>query len=147
MRTMTSHAGIRRLPVVAALACPLLLSGCGSDEPATTASSEPTTSLEISVSEDGTTDTQAWSLTCGPTGGTHPAPEDACAFLAETSTDPFAPVSPDMMCTEIYGGPQTARVTGQWEGEEVDAEFSRTNGCEIARWDAALPLLVETGGA
>ena len=51
------------------------------------------------------------------------------------------------MCTEIYGGPQTATVTGTFRGEPVSAEFSRTNGCEIARWDGHVALLVETGGA
>ena len=61
--------------------------------------------------------------------------------------EPFAPVPSDQACTEIYGGPQTARVTGTFRGEPVDAEFDRTNGCEISRWDAYVDLLVERGGA
>ena len=51
------------------------------------------------------------------------------------------PVPADQMCTQIYGGPETATVRGTWQGERVDASFSRQNGCEIARWDAAAGLL------
>jgi hypothetical protein len=39
------------------------------------------------------------------------------------------------MCTQIYGGPQEALVTGTFGGRRVWARFSRRNGCEIARWN------------
>ena len=45
------------------------------------------------------------------------------------------------MCTQQYGGPATARVTGTWQGQHVDATFDRTNGCEIARWNTLRPVL------
>jgi hypothetical protein len=48
------------------------------------------------------------------------------------------------MCTMLYGGPATAHVTGTWAGRPVDARFDRADGCEIARWDALVPLLPET---
>ena len=32
------------------------------------------------------------------------------------------------------------------DGAPVSAELSRVNGCEISRWDALLPVLVEPGG-
>lgn len=57
-----------------------------------------------------------------------------CGHLARLS-GPFAPVPPDVACTEIYGGPQTAEVRGTYRGRRVAARFNRTNGCEIARWD------------
>ena len=46
---------------------------------------------------------------------------------------PFGPVSRDAMCTEQYGGPQQALVTGRFEGHSVWAMFSATNGCQISR--------------
>jgi hypothetical protein len=49
--------------------------------------------------------------------------------------DPFAPVPKNVACTEIYGGPQVARVRGVFRGRRVRAGFDRTNGCEIARWN------------
>jgi len=48
---------------------------------------------------------------------------------------------PTTACTEIFGGPERARVRGTLRGEPVSAEFSRVNGCEINRWDAVAPLL------
>jgi len=47
----------------------------------------------------------------------------------------------DRMCTQIYGGPQTARVTGTIDGERVDRRFTRTNGCEVADFERAAALL------
>jgi hypothetical protein len=51
------------------------------------------------------------------------------------------PVAPNVACTEIYGGPATARVRGTLAGKAVDARFDRTNGCEIARWERNRALL------
>ncbi len=48
---------------------------------------------------------------------------------------------PDQMCTEIYGGPDAARVTGRIEGSAVDATISRSDGCGIADWDLLLSLV------
>ena len=45
------------------------------------------------------------------------------------------------VCTDIFGGPQTATVEGTIRGKAVSARFARRNGCEIARWEAASPLL------
>jgi hypothetical protein len=59
----------------------------------------------------------------------------------------FAPVPKNVACTEIYGGPQTARVIGAVKGNRVWASLSRTNGCEISRWDRLSPWLLPTGGA
>jgi hypothetical protein len=78
----------------------------------------------------------------------HPAPEAACAALKENA----ALLSPEtggtaQVCTEQYGGPQTATVTGVVDGVPVEAEFSRTNGCEISAWDAAKDVLGAAGGA
>ena len=40
-----------------------------------------------------------------------------------------------------FGGPETATIKGTIRGQEVDASFSRSDGCEIARWDKVKPLL------
>src|SRR5262245_31811384 len=92
------------------------------------------TSLDISVSlRDKEAPTKEWTLRC-PDGGTLPSPEQACERLDQLD-DPFAPVPKDVACTQVYGGPQIATVTGTFRGEPVDARFSRTDGCEIERWD------------
>lgn len=110
-----------------------------------TATTGENTSLTIVVTASPDSVEQTYTLVCDPAGGDHPDPAAACRAL-DRLKDPFAPVPPDTMCTEIYGGPQTATVTGTFRGEPVDAEFSRTDGCQIARWDAHAALLVESGG-
>jgi len=47
----------------------------------------------------------------------------------------------DRVCTQIYGGPETARVSGTIDGEKVDRRFERTNGCAIADFNRAGELL------
>ncbi|MFV2119718.1 SSI family serine proteinase inhibitor [Streptomyces sp. Act-28] len=76
--------------------------------------------------------------------GNHPRADRACARLTALSEDgrnPFAPVPQGRMCTQQYGGPATARITGTWHGRRIDARFARTNGCEIARWESLQPVL------
>jgi len=81
------------------------------------------------------------TLTCtDPVSGDVPDPAAACAHLRQEA-EPFAPLAPDLVCTEQYGGPQTARVTGRWAGADVDLQLSRSNGCRISQWDRLGPLL------
>ncbi|NJP68379.1 SSI family serine proteinase inhibitor [Streptomyces spiramenti] len=97
---------------------------------------EPETRLVISVSENGElSDARETTLTCNPAGGEHSAPQAACDELDAAGAAVLSPVSRTSVCTQMYGGPETARVTGVWAGQPVDAEFSRTNGCEMHRWD------------
>ncbi len=58
----------------------------------------------------------------------------------------FAPVPADTACAEIYGGPATARVDGVLDGKPLHTTFSRTNACEIERWDRASELLGRVPG-
>ncbi|MFP5311915.1 MAG: serine protease inhibitor, partial [Actinomycetes bacterium] len=61
----------------------------------------------------------------------------------------LAPEAPGtaQACTQQYGGPQTAAVTGVVDGVAVDSTFARTNGCEISAWNAAKDVLGSAGGA
>ncbi|MFG2417928.1 SSI family serine proteinase inhibitor [Streptomyces sp. NPDC048448] len=105
--------------------------------------------LTVTVRHLGDTDGRTYELRCHPAGGSHPTPEQACETLDRRTTwgkDPFAPVAPGTLCTMLYGGPATAHVTGTWAGWPVDARFDRADGCQIARWDALVPLLPDTGG-
>lgn len=103
----------------------------------------PTTSLEISVTPGGEAPTKIWTLRCPSGGGTLPDAANACEQLAQID-DPFAPVPKDTACTQVYGGPQEADVTGTYRGRPVNAHFDRGNGCEIARWDK-VAFLFPTG--
>ena len=64
-----------------------------------------------------------------------------CLAVAEIDVDALGPVSPDTACTELFGGPDIVSLEGTIEGEDVDVDLTRANGCEIERFDAAVPLL------
>lgn len=132
----------------------MLLGGCGGASEDAVVPQAPATETqggivdtELTVTVDqGDGKTETWTLTCDPTGGTHPDAAKACAALAAKGEQAMPPVKPDMMCTQIYGGDQTATITGRWKGDAVNASFSRKNGCEISRWDALEGLLPGAAG-
>lgn len=127
---------MRILGVFAAALAALVL-GCGDAGSATSG-----TSLTVTVWPQGREEGAAkrWTLRCNPVGGTHPSARRACARLASLD-EPFAPVPRDAVCTQVYGGPQEALVTGTYRGDSVWARFNRKNGCQIARWNRHVPLL------
>ncbi len=112
--------------------------------------SEPTsgpTKLTITVRSSEKAKPVTRTLTCDPAGGSVPRAEAACAALAKVAIakpDPFAPTPKGQMCTQIFGGPQVATVKGTWKGRDVDATFSRKNGCEVKRWNDLTVLMGAT---
>ncbi len=102
--------------------------------------------LTVAV-DDGAGTATTSTLTCsgGEVGGTLATASEACAQLAEIGAEAFAAPPKDQMCTEIYGGPQTATISGTLAGEPVEATLGRTNGCEIGRWDALSALVGAVG--
>jgi len=87
-----------------------------------------------------------WTLHCGPPGGSLKQPARACAHIAAGGVKLFAPVAHDVVCTQIYGGPQKARVVGTVLGKHLWATFTRTDGCQISRWRKLSPWLVPASG-
>jgi hypothetical protein len=118
------------------------LVGCGADDdpddPAAPAG-DAETALAITVDPDGDGPAQPVEATLECPGAG--ASQAACAEVAKLPDDPAAPVPPDTPCTEIYGGPDVMTIAGTLEGEHIDADFTRANGCEIERYDRFLPLV------
>jgi len=100
------------------------------------------TSLHITVwpNGHGHAPKHAFTLRCAPVGGTLPHRAAACRRLMPLAA-PFAPVRKDLVCTEIFGGPAKALVTGRFRGGLVHATFNLHNGCEIGRWNRLRFLL------
>lgn len=79
---------------------------------------------------------------------TVPDPAAALAALEQSGEKIFFPASaPPQNCTQQYGGPEVATVTGTFKGRDVNAAFSRTDGCQISRWQALAPLFGGTAGS
>ena len=107
--------------------------GCGVS--AAAPSTEPAaTDLRITVWPAGRDAGNAtvYTLKCAPARGSLARASAACTELLSMSR-PFRPVPADTFCTDVYGGPQQALVTGTLKGARVWAQFSATNGCQIAR--------------
>ncbi len=138
------------LPVVVLL---VLLTGCAAEAARTdggasgtgeggTATTASENELRVELDRGDGSAVARYTLVCdGVAGGDHPAAQEACDHLLGLD-DPFAAIPKDAMCTQVYDGPQTARVTGHWRGEPVDLELRRTDGCRIEQWDRLGPLLL-----
>ena len=159
MRSVTRGAAVTA--VAAALAA--ALAGCGSTyaakmtgsgsgspggaaSPTSPAAAGSEGSLVITVRADAGATPVRWTLTCDPPRGTHPDAAAACAALGRVK-DPFAPVPRGVMCPMIVGGPQTATITGTWDGEPVDAAFSKRDGCQTGRWNNIGPVFGSVGAS
>jgi subtilisin inhibitor-like len=106
------------------------------------------TSLHITVwpNGQGNAPKRTYTLTCAPRGGTLPNRRAACTRLNALKA-PFAPTRKDAVCTEIYGGPEEALVTGRFRAGPVRASFNRKDGCEIGRWARVAFLFPGTSSA
>jgi hypothetical protein len=123
----------------------LLVAACGGNDVVTTADARAAaTSLVVEV-DDATGTTARWRLTCDPAGGDHPDPEGACAALA-AQPDALAPIPPEALCSQVYGGPETATVRGRHRGRPVDLALARTDGCRISQWDALAAVVAPGQG-
>jgi Subtilisin inhibitor-like len=125
----------------------LLVLGCAIGLLAPVAQASSATRLSVTYLEDSAKPGERirWTLRCGPVGGTHPRRAATCRELARLGRRAFEPVPPDMACTELYGGPQIAIVTGEVDGRRVWVKLTRVDGCQIARWDR-VPSLLPAGG-
>jgi hypothetical protein len=126
-----------RIALVLACLAALGAVGCGGDDNEQPAAVNSLAELTVTVDADGDGPTKPKTATvkCGPASDSK-----ECAALGDMKAEVFQPVPGDMACTQQYGGPETAKVTGTFKGEQVDAEFSRVNGCEIARWEKMTPV-------
>ena len=129
---------MRILLVLAALA---LLAGCGGDDEQS-ASPPGLADLTVTVDPDGkgVKEAKTADVRCASADDS-----DVCKAVDGMKAEVFEPVPGDTACTQQYGGPETATVKGTLHGESIDAKFSRVNGCEIARWQEAAPLLEAAG--
>lgn len=119
---------------LSALALLITLSACGGsnsvDVNAGETKAAPKTKLTVEVTT-GDKEVKKFDVQCGPDDGTVKNLSASCAAL---TPEALAPVPKDQACTMQIGGPETATIKGTLDGKEVEAEFSRKNGCEISRW-------------
>jgi hypothetical protein len=140
----------------------LALGACGSDSGSDAGSGSGTgrgTATELTVkcaategdgaAPDATEVDITGTIRCSDDGATGTGVyEDTAADLCSQMVEQRGPLTalskedPDgRMCAQIYGGPQHATVTGTIEGQPVDIDVQRTNGCGIDDWQSLEWLL------
>ena len=158
----------RILTLISLLLAASFITACGEDDEQTTTVGTGDTSdtvnddlplgggpypiADLSVSfTDAAGDLAEYRLAClGDTAtftGDIPPGVDATTACLSVATDTARmlldpDVMVDRMCTEIYGGPETATVSGLLDGVEVNYEINRTNGCGIDDWERVFAGLV-----
>jgi hypothetical protein len=120
---------VSRFALLAACGLVLVAGGCGGDD--SSGGGGRSADLVVTVWPQGPDGaSRKHHVTC---------PGDAaCRGLSAAR---LRPTPADVACTQIYGGPATARVRGTLDGKPVNARLDRTNGCEIARWERNAALL------
>ena len=141
-----------RHAAVAALALVAMLGACGDgDDPegGPPTVTKPGGAIELTVVyDDGAGTKTTGALTCrdgdqraeGALKG-RASPSELCSQARGLADLLTTQPERNRACTQIYGGPETAHVTGTIDGRKVDRRFARTNGCEIADFMRAAGLL------
>ena len=129
------------------VAVALAVAACGESDTTDTPIGGPYPVAELSiVFEHPDRETIEYRLDClGDTATITPQDvavdeQAACLALADPDVVPRLVEGPpaDQVCTEQYGGPDVATITGTIDDQPVDTTVDRTNGCGISDWDELL---------
>jgi hypothetical protein len=132
----------------------LFVAACGEDSSPLSGNSGgsgdgQTLNLTLTVSDGEGKDAKA-TLKCDEstaegTGFLESGAEEACRNARDLEKTLTTQPPQDRVCTQIYGGPQTARITGTFGDKDVAREIKRNNGCDIEDWKQAQALLDPSG--
>jgi hypothetical protein len=127
------------------LAAVAALGACGSGDGSEPSGAAPAAShLRIEVRANPDAETEVATLDCPAeprSSGFITDAQRACRVV-EDNRDLLLHGPPDnIMCTQQYGGPQKATISGTVDGKPVRLAVSREDGCAIATWDALEPIL------
>ena len=147
--TARPHVAMRArvVELVAVMAVMVVPAACGGESSVRVGDAVPSTSLRIEVRAAPDAPPRSATLACDGAPVATGFIDDARAACALVTDDQEARAvlverrPDDRICTQLYGGPQLARVTGRIEGRPVDVTVNRADGCGVADWSQLQPLL------
>jgi hypothetical protein len=133
--------------VLCVLACVVALAGCGSSSKsggASMSTGRAYADVVIDAYGAGLSRPDArhvrLAARCSESGALVAGDANARGFCRALSTQKghraLEAPNPGEACSMIYGGPAQIRLSGTISGKQVEETFGRSNGCEIARYDA-----------
>ena len=129
----------------------VVLAGCGGQRPVAVRGEGPVTSLRVEVRPTPGAAARRATLTCdgSPTASGFIADSRAACDLVTGNEKARARLvagpPANQACTQLYGGPQRAQVSGRIVGRPVDVTLTRVDGCGVADWSLLQPLLGPPG--
>ena len=110
------------------------IAACGTTPaPGTGTGAAPKVSLHITEKSTTGKATKHWTLTCDPSGGTHPHADAACKALLGIK-NPFAGPVAGTNCPMILANAPSFTLTGTWYGKHVSKTIA-DGGCTMATWN------------
>lgn len=139
-RRRAAVLALRPLAASVLAAAALVAAGCGDggtepDEPISTGDILLTLTLDPD-GPDGEDEPMTAEVACDEDES-----DPECAAAVELDAEDLAPADEDTPCTELFGGPDVLEIEGDLGGTELDYLLTRENGCEVDRFEAALPLV------
>lgn len=128
--------------IIMAMVAAVTLAACGAEDPIG-GGPYPVAELEVTV-EHPDHETVSYRITClgdtaTITGDIDLDEQAACTALALPEVQRRLVEGPSHeICTEQYGGPDTATIRGTIDEAPVDTIVDRVNGCGISDWDDLL---------
>jgi hypothetical protein len=131
----------RSVAGAALVAIAIAAAGCGDAGGAARAA---ITDVQVVLDRDGSGPRPSRSTRLSCPSAAHAT---ACRRLRRLGAWVFGPAPPHQACTMRYAGPEIGRIRGLVGGRQVDARFSRRNGCEIRRYAQVAQILRLAGAA
>ena len=138
LATRTGARGPRLLAIAAncliAVIGTAAIAACGTTPaPGTGAAAKPKVSLHVTELGAQGHATRHWTLSCDPTGGTHPRASDACRALLGIK-NPFTQPAAGTNCPMIMANEPRIVLNGTWFGHHVSKTIA-DGECTIGVWN------------
>lgn len=124
--SMTSPLAATGIAAAALIGSALLPATAAADP--VTDSPIPSSTIQLTMQEENQQEADVTTLTCEPSGGTHPEADTACDALLNADGD-FAQLPVESRACTLQYAPVTVHASGTWQGEPIHFQHTYANRC------------------